>query len=112
MMSRRADRRPNHLSLQVTVQGEALQRWHTFTAERCLSGLGEPMMEEEDRRLEQLVRLYRAAREQMDALDDVAREQLIEYQFEQGNIVYGVWLDATKPHGIDYEVLKSSERLE
>ena len=70
------------------------------------------MDEEEDRRLEQLVRLYRAARERMDGLDDAAVEQFIEDQFEQGNIVYGVWLDATKPHGIDYEVLKSSERLE
>jgi hypothetical protein len=43
---------------------------------------------------------------------DAAGKQFIEDQFEQGNIVYGVWLDATKPHGIDYEVLKSSERLE
>ena len=70
------------------------------------------MDEEEDRRLEQLVRLYRAARERMDGLDDAAVEQFIEDQFEQGNIVYGVWLDATKPHGIDYEVLKSSDPLE
>ncbi len=70
------------------------------------------MDEEEDRRLEQLVRLYRAARERMEGLDDAAVEQFIEDQFEQGNIVYGVWLDATKPHGIDHEVLKSSDRLE
>ena len=70
------------------------------------------MMDEEDRRLEQLVRLHRAARERMDRLDDAARGQFIADQFEQGNIVYGVWVDATKPRGIDYVVLKSSERLE
>jgi hypothetical protein len=68
------------------------------------------MDEEEDRRLEQLVRLYRATRERMDGLDDAAVEQFIEDQFEQGNIVYGVWLDATKPHGIDYEVLTPTGR--
>ncbi len=70
------------------------------------------MDEEEDRRLEQLVGLHRAARERMDGLDDAAREQFIEDQFERGNVVYGVWLDATKPYGIDYEVLKSSDPLE
>jgi len=70
------------------------------------------MDEEEDRRLEQLVQLHRAARERMDGLDDAAKWQFIGDQFEQGNIVYGVWLDATKPRGIDYVVLKSAERLE
>ena len=70
------------------------------------------MDEEEDRRLEQLVGLYRAARERMDGFDDAARAQFIGDQFEQGNIVYGVWLDPTKPRGIDYVVLKTSERLE
>ena len=30
----------------------------------------------------------------------------IERLIEQGDVVYGVWLDKTKPCGIDFEVLK------
>ena len=30
----------------------------------------------------------------------------IEHLIEQGDIVYGVWLDKTNPAGIDFEVLK------
>ena len=30
----------------------------------------------------------------------------IEQLIEQGDVVYGVWLDKTRPGGIDFEVLK------
>jgi hypothetical protein len=36
----------------------------------------------------------------------------IERLIEQGNVVYGAWLDKTKPTGIDFEVLKGIGVLE
>ena len=65
------------------------------------------MTEDEDRFLEKLVRLYIAARDLMDGTADPIRRLI-----DEGDIVYGVWPDAIKPHGVDYGVLKGGELLE
>ena len=67
-------------------------------------------MDEEDRLGETLATLYRNGRERMAGLDDAKQCEFIGSQFAQGDLVYAVWLDASKPHGIDYEVLKGGER--
>jgi hypothetical protein len=67
-------------------------------------------MDEEDRLGETLATLYRNGRERMAGLDDAKQREFIESQFAQGDLVYAVWLDASKPHGIDCEVLKGGER--
>ena len=67
-------------------------------------------MDEEDRLRETLATLYRNGRERVAGLDDAKQWEFIESQFAQGDFVYAVWLDASKPHGIDYEVLKGGER--
>jgi len=36
----------------------------------------------------------------------------IEHLIQQGDVVYGVWLDKTKPAGIDFEELKGIGFLE
>jgi hypothetical protein len=63
--------------------------------------------EEDDRCVEELARLFRASRELMDGTAGP-----IERLIEQGDVVYGVWLDKTKPAGIDFEVLKGIGVLE
>ena len=63
-------------------------------------------MAEEDS-VEELARLFRAARQLMDGTAGP-----IERLIEQGDVVYGVWLDKTKPAGIDFEVLKGIGFLE
>jgi hypothetical protein len=63
------------------------------------------MAEEDDWRVEELARLFTATREKMDGTAGP-----IERLIEQGDVVYGVWLDKTKPAGIDFEVLKGIER--
>ena len=65
------------------------------------------MTEEEDRFLEKLVRLYVAARDLMDGTAGPIRRLI-----DEGDVVYGVWPDAIKLHGIDYGVLKGGELLE
>jgi hypothetical protein len=65
------------------------------------------MTEDEDRFLKKLVRLYVAARDLMDGTADPIRRLI-----DEGDVVYGVWPDAIKPHGIDYGVLKGGELLE
>jgi len=65
------------------------------------------MTEEEDRFLEKLVRLYMDARDLMDGTAGPIRRLI-----DEGDVVYGVWPDAIKPHGIDYGVLKGGELLE
>jgi hypothetical protein len=60
------------------------------------------MAEEDDRCVAELARLFTATRELMDGTAGP-----IERLIEQGDVVYGVWLDKTKPHGIDFEVLKA-----
>ena len=65
------------------------------------------MTEDEDRFLEKLVRLYIAARDLMDGTADPIRRLI-----DEGDIVYGVWPDTFKPHGIDYGVLKGGELLD
>ena len=65
------------------------------------------MPKDEDRFLEKLVRLYTAGRELMDGTADPIRRLI-----DEGDIVYGVWPDAIKPHGVDYGVLKGGELLE
>ena len=65
------------------------------------------MTEEEDRFLEKLVRLYVAARDLMDGTAGPIRRLI-----DEGDVVYGVWPDAIKPHGIDYGVLKGGELLD
>ena len=65
------------------------------------------MTEDEDRFLEKLVRLYIAARDLMDGTADPIRRLI-----DEGDIVYGVWPDAIKPHGVDYGVLKGGELLD
>ena len=65
------------------------------------------MAEEDDRCAAELASLFRAARELMDGTAGP-----IERLIEQGDVVYGVWLDKTKPAGIDFEVLKGIEVLE
>jgi hypothetical protein len=65
------------------------------------------MMEDEDRFFEKLVGLYIAARDQMDGTTGPIRRLI-----DEGDVVYGVWPDAIKPHGIDYGVLKGGELLE
>jgi hypothetical protein len=59
------------------------------------------MAEEDDRCVAELARLFTATRELMDGTAGP-----IERLIEQGGVVYGVWLDKTKRHGIDFEVLK------
>ena len=63
------------------------------------------MAEEDDWRVAELARLFTATREKMDGTAGP-----IERLIEQGDVVYGVWLDKTKPAGIDFEVLKGIER--
>jgi hypothetical protein len=65
------------------------------------------IMEDEDRFLEKLMRLYIAARDLMDGTAGPIRRLI-----DEGDVVYGVWPDAIKPHGIDYGVLKGGELLE
>jgi hypothetical protein len=65
------------------------------------------MTEDRDRFLEKLVRLYIAARDLMDGTAGPIRRLI-----DEGDVVYGVWPDAIKPHGIDYGVLKGGELLE
>ena len=65
------------------------------------------MTEDRDRFLEKLVRLYIAARDLMDGTASPIRRLI-----DEGDVVYGVWPDAIKPHGIDYGVLKGGELLE
>ena len=66
------------------------------------------MTEDENRFLEKLVRLYIAARDLMDGTAGPIRRLI-----DEGDVVYGVWPDAIKPHGIDYYgVLKGGELLE
>jgi hypothetical protein len=65
------------------------------------------MTEDEDRFLEKLVTLYIDARDLMDGTADPIRRLI-----DEGDIVYGVWPDAIKPHGIDCGVLKGGELLE
>ena len=65
------------------------------------------MTPDEDRFFEKLVRLYIAARDLMDGTADPIRRLI-----DEGDIVYGVWPDAIKPHGVDYGVLKGGELLE
>jgi hypothetical protein len=60
------------------------------------------MAEEDDRCAAELASLFRATRELMDGTAGP-----IERLIEQGDVVYGVWLDKTKPAGIDFE---SAER--
>jgi hypothetical protein len=59
------------------------------------------MAEEDDRCVAELAGLFTATRELMDGTAGP-----IERLIEQGDVVYGVWLDKTKPRGIDFEVLK------
>jgi hypothetical protein len=63
--------------------------------------------EDEDRFLEKLVTLYIVARDLMDGTADPIKRLI-----DEGDVVYGVWPDAIKPHGIDYGVLKGGELLE
>ena len=65
------------------------------------------MAEEDDRCVAELARLFTATRELMDGTAGP-----IERLIEQGDVVYGVWLDKTKPAGIDFEVLKGIGVLE
>ena len=65
------------------------------------------MTEDEDRFFEKLVRLYIASRHLMDGTAGPIRRLI-----DEGDVVYGVWPDAIKPHGIDYGVLKGGELLE
>ena len=65
------------------------------------------MAEEADRCVAELARLSAATRELMDGTAGP-----IERLIEEGDVVYGVWLDKTKPRGIDFEVLKGIEVLE
>ena len=67
-------------------------------------------MDEEDRLRETLATLYRNGRERMAGLDDAKQREFIESRFAQGDRVYAVWLDASKPRDMDYEVLKGGER--
>ena len=59
------------------------------------------MAEEDDRCAAELASLFMATRELMDGTAGP-----IERLIEQGDVVYGVWLDKTRPAGIDFEVLK------
>ena len=65
------------------------------------------MMPDGDRFFEKLVRLYLAARDLMDGTTGPIKRLI-----DEGDVVYGVWPDAIKPHGIDYGVLKGGELLE
>src|SRR6516165_174375 len=65
------------------------------------------MTQDEDRFFDKLVRLYIAARDLMDGTAGPIRRLI-----DEGDVVYGVWPDAIKPHGIDYGVLKGGELLE
>jgi hypothetical protein len=65
------------------------------------------MTEDEDRFLKKIVRLYVAGRDLMDGTAGPIRRLI-----DEGDVVYGVWPDAAKPHGIDYGVLKGGELLE
>jgi hypothetical protein len=42
---------------------------------------------------------------------DISDEE-IERRFRDTDVVVGKWLDSTKPHGFDYEVLKGGELLQ
>ena len=57
------------------------------------------MAEEDDLRVEELARLFTATREKMDGTAGP-----IERLIEEGDVVYGVWLDKTKPAGIEGQV--------
>jgi hypothetical protein len=65
------------------------------------------MTETENQFLEKIVRLYIAARDLMDGTTGPIRRLI-----DEGDVVYGVWPDVIKPHGIDYGVLKGGELLE
>jgi hypothetical protein len=65
------------------------------------------MTEDEERFLCRLETLYIAARDVMDGTTSPIRRLI-----DEGDVVYGVWPDAIKPHGIDYGVLKGGELLE
>lgn len=65
------------------------------------------MTEDEDRFLAKLETLYLAARDLMDGTASPIRRLI-----DEGDVVYGVWPDVIKPHGIDYGVLKGGELLE
>jgi hypothetical protein len=65
------------------------------------------MTEDGGRFFEKLVRLYTVARDLMDGTAGPIRRLI-----DEGDVVYGVWPDAIKPHGIDYGVLKGGELLE
>jgi len=64
------------------------------------------MTEDEDRFLAKLETLYIAARDLMDGTASPIRRLI-----DEGDVVYGVWPDAIKPHGIDYGVLKGGDLL-
>ena len=59
------------------------------------------MAKEDDCFVEELAILFKATRQLMDGTAGP-----IENLIEQGDVVYGVWLDKTNPAGIDFEVLK------
>ena len=65
------------------------------------------MTEDEERFLCKLEKLYIAARDVMDGTTSPIRRLI-----DEGDVVYSVWPDAIKPHGIDYGVLKGGELLE
>ena len=67
-------------------------------------------MDEEDRLRETLATLYRNGCERMAGLDDAKQREFIESQLAEGDLVYAVWLDVSKPRDMDYEVLKGGER--
>jgi hypothetical protein len=63
------------------------------------------MAEEDDRCVAELAGLFTTTRELMDGTAGP-----IERLIEQGDVVYGVWLDKTKPCGIDFEVTERHRR--
>jgi len=65
------------------------------------------MTEDEGRFLDKLETLYIDARDLMDGTASPIRRLI-----DEGDVVYGVWPDAIKPHGIDYGVLKGGELIE
>jgi len=53
----------------------------------------------------QLARRYREACEHI-SWNDPRYDGWANHQFKEYSLVYLVWLDSAKPHGVDYEVLK------
>ena len=68
------------------------------------------MADEDDDLAYQLTRRYREACEHI-GWDDSRYDGWANYQFRQYSVVYLVWLDGAKPHGVDYEVLKDEPPL-